>query len=85
MEAEQIEYERSLIRNRETVREGQLVCPPCLIGVVSPDPLMCTRHSTREEEVVSETWSAETPSPSLSPGLRLEVSRCQLPHNQVTA
>jgi hypothetical protein len=27
-ETEQIEYEKSLIRNREVAREGQMVCPP---------------------------------------------------------
>lgn len=37
-ETEQMEYEKSLIRNREAARTSQLVCPPCLAGVVSPDP-----------------------------------------------
>jgi hypothetical protein len=36
-ETEQIEYEKSLIRNREVARESQMVCPPRLAGVVSPD------------------------------------------------
>jgi hypothetical protein len=42
------------------------------------------RRSTQEEEGVSETWSAETPSPSLSPGLAPKVSRRQLLHSQAT-
>ena len=36
-ETEQIEYEKSLIRNREAARSAQLVCPPCLARVVTPD------------------------------------------------
>lgn len=34
-ETEQIEYERSLIRNREAARTSQMVCLPCLAGVVA--------------------------------------------------
>ena len=30
-ETEQIEHEKSLIRNREVAREGHMVCPPCLV------------------------------------------------------
>ncbi|KAH9175251.1 hypothetical protein EDB89DRAFT_347779 [Lactarius sanguifluus] len=35
LETEQTKYERSVIRDRETAREGQLVCPPCLVTCVA--------------------------------------------------